>query len=266
MIKENVIREWILALPRDTIAKNNDIGTGTVTNIINCAQNQQEYNDIDLLRHLALELKEAGLELFILGFAMRIKKVMEQNDINEDQIEPIISDLASYCYKHNLSFDVLIQSGYKALLLEEKFRVSIEKIPEYISKSKQILDNLENQIQTQQSKLHGLWTESETLNVKLEKIKNEYSAIEPSQKLSLELDEIKQINKQQEETIDALKVKLRDREHQVLSLDGKRIELIHRVDTCMHKLSLCTDRLKWLNKRERERDNDSVIHNIVDDD
>ncbi|HEV2875846.1 MAG TPA: hypothetical protein VGW09_01065 [Nitrososphaeraceae archaeon] len=36
-IKENVIREWILALPRDTIAKNNDIGTGTVTNIINCA-------------------------------------------------------------------------------------------------------------------------------------------------------------------------------------------------------------------------------------
>jgi hypothetical protein len=52
---------------------------------------------------------------------------MEQNDINEDQIEPIISDLASYCYKHNLSFDVFIQSGYKALLLEKKFRVSVER-------------------------------------------------------------------------------------------------------------------------------------------
>lgn len=66
--------------------------------IFNCAKNQQE-NDIDLLRHLALELKEAGLEPFILGFAIRIKKVMEQNDINEDQIEPNISDLASYCYE-----------------------------------------------------------------------------------------------------------------------------------------------------------------------
>jgi hypothetical protein len=76
-IKEDVIRECILALPRDTIAKNNDIGTGTVTNIINCAKNQQEYNDIDLLRHPALELREAGLEPFILGFAIRIKKVME---------------------------------------------------------------------------------------------------------------------------------------------------------------------------------------------
>jgi hypothetical protein len=95
-IKENVIQEWILGLRRDTIARNNDIGAGTVTNIIKSAKNQQEYNDIDLLRHLSLELKEAGLEPFILGFAIRIKKIMEQNDINEDQIEPIISDLASY--------------------------------------------------------------------------------------------------------------------------------------------------------------------------
>jgi chromosome segregation ATPase len=110
------------------------------------------------------------------------------------------------------------------------------------------LDNLGNQIQTQQSKLHGLWTEYETLNAKLEKIKNEYSAIEPSQKLSLELEEIKQIKKQQEETIDSLKVSLRDREHQVLILESKRIELTYRVDTFAHKLSLWTDRLKWLNK------------------
>lgn len=150
------------------------------------------------------------------------------------------------------------------MLLEEEFRVSIEKIPEHILKSRQILDNLGNQIQTQQSKLHGLWTEYETLNAKLEKIKNEYSAIEPSQKLRLELEEIKQIKKQHEETIDSLKVSLRDREHQFLILDGKRIELTHRVDTFAHELSLCTDRLKWLNKRERERD--SVKHNIVDDD
>lgn len=89
-----------------------------------------------------------------------------------------------------------------------------------------IFQNLnQNQIQTQQSKLHDLWTQYETLNAKLEKIKKEYSAIGPSQKLRLELDEIKQINKQQEETIDALKVKLRDRERQVLILEGKRVEL-----------------------------------------
>jgi hypothetical protein len=215
------------------------------------------------LRHLALELREAGLEPFILGFAIRIKKVMEQNDINEDQIEPIISDLASYCYKHNLSFDVLIQSGYKALLLEKKFRVSVEEIPESISRSKQILDNLETQIQTQQSKLHDSWMECETVIARLEKFKKEYSAIVPNQELRLELDEMKEINKQQQETIDILKMKLRDREHQVLILEGKRVELTHRVDTFAHKLSLCTDRLKWLNEREKR---DSVKCDIVDDD
>jgi hypothetical protein len=30
----NVIREWILGFPRDTIAQHNGIGTGTVSNII----------------------------------------------------------------------------------------------------------------------------------------------------------------------------------------------------------------------------------------
>ena len=69
------------------------------------------------------------------------------------------------------------------------------------------MDILENQIQTQQSKLHGFWTKYETLNAKLEKIKKEYSAIEP-RKLRLDLDEIKQ----QKESI--LEVKLRDRECQ----------------------------------------------------
>ena len=150
-------------MPQDTIAKNNDIGTGTVTNIITCAKNQQEDNDIDLYFCIAIRI-----------------------------ICPLM---------------YLFKSGHKALLLEEEFRISIEKIPEYISKSKQIFDILENQIQTQQSKLHGFWTKYETLNAKLEKIKKEYSAIEP-RKLRLDLDEIKQ----QKESI--LEVKLRDRECQ----------------------------------------------------
>ena len=45
---------------RETIAKNNDIGFGTVTNIIKYASLQEEYHDMELFRHLAVMLLKRG--------------------------------------------------------------------------------------------------------------------------------------------------------------------------------------------------------------
>jgi hypothetical protein len=70
-----------------------------------------------------MRLKQEGLELALLGFATRVKKIMEENGINEDQIEPIIQDFAAYCLKHNVSYDTVIQSGREALYLEQKFGI-----------------------------------------------------------------------------------------------------------------------------------------------
>jgi hypothetical protein len=95
-IKEKVIRQWLNGLTREEIARKNDIGAGTVTAIVQDAKKQEEYNDIDLLREVSRKLKEEGLSLPSLGFAIRLKRKMEENDINEDQIEPIIQDFAIY--------------------------------------------------------------------------------------------------------------------------------------------------------------------------
>jgi hypothetical protein len=45
---------------RETIAKNNYIGFGTVTNIIKDATLQEEYHDMELFRHLAVMLLKRG--------------------------------------------------------------------------------------------------------------------------------------------------------------------------------------------------------------
>ena len=55
-IKERVIRDWLQGMPRETIAKNNDLGVGTITNIIKDASLRKEYHDLELFRHLALVL------------------------------------------------------------------------------------------------------------------------------------------------------------------------------------------------------------------
>lgn len=125
-IREKVIGQWIQGLIREKIAKENDIGVGTETAIVKDARNQKEHYDIDLLRHVSSVLIEEGLELSRLGFAIRLKKIMEDNGISDDQLEPLAADFASHCFRQKLSPSKIFQSGYEALYLSEKFGISAE--------------------------------------------------------------------------------------------------------------------------------------------
>jgi hypothetical protein len=65
-IKQRVIKQWLLGMSRDEVAKDNDIGAGTVTAIIKDAK--QEIPNIDLLREVALVLKKYDLSVRICTF------------------------------------------------------------------------------------------------------------------------------------------------------------------------------------------------------
>jgi transposase len=101
-IKGLVTRDWIQGLHRDRLAKKNGIGYGTVTKIINEAREEKEYHDIELFRHLASVLNENGLEAAHVALAIRLKKIMEENDmiwINSMiyyQISPLIASDTIY--------------------------------------------------------------------------------------------------------------------------------------------------------------------------
>jgi predicted transcriptional regulator len=57
----DVIRRWLRGASRDEIAKEVEIGAGTVSGILQqCRQDDEEF---DLLRAVALELREKGLKL-----------------------------------------------------------------------------------------------------------------------------------------------------------------------------------------------------------
>jgi hypothetical protein len=177
-IKEKVIRQWTDGLTRENIAKKHDIGAGTVTAIIQEARKQEEYQDIDLLRQVSMRLKQEGLELALPGFATRVKKIMEENGINEDQIEPIIQDFAAYCLKHNVSYDTVIKSGREALYLEEKFGIPVERIPESIIQAKKRIDRLEDQTQEILGQKQQAREELDTIVDELEKYGKEIPLIE----------------------------------------------------------------------------------------
>jgi hypothetical protein len=141
-IKEKVVRQWLQGTRRSTIAKDNGIGEGTVTNIIKDASLQEEYHDMELFRQLALLLNENGLEPIVVGFSLRLLKIMENDGIDVNQVEPLISDFATFCFKHKISFDTLIQSGYEALSLEKELGVPIKMLAEHIARAKKTRDDL----------------------------------------------------------------------------------------------------------------------------
>ena len=81
-------------------------------------------------------MREEGLEPAHLGFAIRLKKIIEENDIREDQLKSLILDFNTYCFSHNLTFDKVFESGYESLNSAYKFGIKVEKIPEYINQGR----------------------------------------------------------------------------------------------------------------------------------
>ena len=69
-IREQVLKQWLQGMSRDEIAKNNDIGAGTVTAIIKDAK-QKDIPDLDLLKEVDIVLKNYDLDLSVAANSIR---------------------------------------------------------------------------------------------------------------------------------------------------------------------------------------------------
>src|SRR5918995_7468351 len=93
-VRERVIKQWLQSMSRDEIAKDNDIGAGTVSAIIKDAK--EEIPDIDLLREAVLILKKNDFDLSVFACSIRLKNKLNGMDLNEDQVESFIENIIIY--------------------------------------------------------------------------------------------------------------------------------------------------------------------------
>jgi hypothetical protein len=255
-IKIKVIRHWLNGLTREEIVKKNDIGAGTVTGIIQEARKEEEYSDIDLLREVSRKLREEGLALPSLAFAIRLMRIMEENEIKEDQIEPIIQDFATYSLRHKIPYDTIIKSGREALYLEQIYGVPIEKIPEYITQGKKTLDRIEDERkemlgEAQLAKIDrdAKQQERNIISAKIEKYKTEIPLIQRIKELENALEEEKREKEQYKINVRAL-IKERDSaDGEAMRLRSEVIELDASRNATARRLSVCQNELGKLNKK-----------------
>ena len=75
-IKNEVIKEWLQGKSRDQIAKQEGIGTGTVSNILN--EFRQNDTQFDLMRQVALKLKLQGDSIESFAPLVRLREILRQ--------------------------------------------------------------------------------------------------------------------------------------------------------------------------------------------
>src|SRR5215213_11750385 len=130
-IREQVLKQWLQGVSRDQIAKDNDIGAGTVSTIIKDAK--EEIPDIDLLRQGALVLKKNDLDLSVFAASIRIKNKLDGMGLNEDQVEAFIEKIIIYCFKHDLTGEEFLNIVNKLCALSDKFRMPLDDLLIYIT-------------------------------------------------------------------------------------------------------------------------------------
>jgi transposase len=81
-VRLEVIRMWLRGYSRDEIAKDVGIGTGTVSGILQ--QCRQDDADFDLLRGVALELRDRGMRVEDYAPLLRLKSLLEEKEVRQE--------------------------------------------------------------------------------------------------------------------------------------------------------------------------------------
>jgi hypothetical protein len=239
-IKEKVILQWLQGYTRERIARENGIGTGTVSKIINEARSQKEYHDIDFLRETSIMLRQEGLELSRLGFAIRLNKIMEENEISEEQMGYIIEVLTTFCFRRGVHLDRFLDSAYEVMDFASKYNYRVEKIPEYIAQGKKTIEELEGQRQEIIREKLGEQEAINTITAEVERHGGEERLIRQMEALRREMDEKNRENEKREREKQRLNSQIHNTRHDVLTIEKAREETARQLASCHEEI----DKLK----------------------
>ena len=139
-----MLYQWIQRISRDKIAENNDIGRGTVTNIIE--QFKTNVPDIDLMRETSLQIKKEDIGIFSFAASLRLRRLLEDLEITEDQIENFLEEINIYCFKQQITPKDFILKIKQVSNLAMDLQTPIHKLPSFVNQLSVQKNNIERQI------------------------------------------------------------------------------------------------------------------------
>ena len=157
--KVQVLHQWIQGIPRDKIAENNDIGRGTVTNIIK--QFKTNVPDIDLMRQTALQIKKEDLGIFSFAASIRLRRLLEDLEITENQIESFLEEIIFYCFKQKIIPKDFVLKINEVSDLAMDLQTPIHKLPSFVNQLSSHKGKLEREIANKKQEYNQVIKENE---------------------------------------------------------------------------------------------------------
>jgi hypothetical protein len=206
-IRLEVIRNWLQGKTRDQIAEEVHIGAGTVSGII------KEYRsgdfDADLLREVALNLKNTGLDIRSFAPLVRLRVILEEKEwilgvrpgLNkegkdeldgavENNMESLIMSIEVFCYKEGLSAREFFDCVHSMYVTAEKLDIPLESFPNYIDEVNAQIENLLEQIKYIESEKQIALEKSHTTEKILEEFSISRSKFDENQQLKQKLEQV----------------------------------------------------------------------------
>jgi transcriptional regulator with XRE-family HTH domain len=186
-IRERVIKQWLQGMSRDEIAKDNDIGAGTVSVIIKDAK--QEIPDIDLLRAVALVLKKHDSNLSVFAPSIRIKNKLDEMGVSEDKIDSLIDNSNIHCFKRGLTADEYFNNVDKVCALSDNLEMPLDQLPSYIIRQQLELQKVEKETEDAKVKQRQVLQHYDVTMDELQEFRRDKPLIDHIRKLEKKLEE-----------------------------------------------------------------------------
>jgi hypothetical protein len=149
-IRRQVITQWLYGFSRDQIAKGNQIGAGTVSEIIKqCKQKEYpggNYSEFDLTRELAVMLKREDVDVNTFASSIRLQRKLDEKELNEEQIESLIENMDVHCFRRGVKPEEFVNTINKISLLSDNLGIPIDEISQYISQEQERLKEIRQEI------------------------------------------------------------------------------------------------------------------------
>ncbi len=161
-IRNRVIRQWFSGDTRAKIASDNNIGEGSVTNIVSDFNKGLAGSDFESLRKIAVESRKQGLTLCDLGPRLRLYNYIKKLGANGDQIESFIANCMNGA--NSLPPEKIIDLTNQLFDIAKSESIPPVDVPIYIKQKLEEKQRLEEQIQEVGAILEGKNVDIQTIN------------------------------------------------------------------------------------------------------
>lgn len=127
MVREKVITEWLQGFTRRVIAKNNNIGEGTVREIVK--DYKENHSDVDKQREFVAALMREGTDLDSFASSVRLNRFAEKLGADQENFETFLTNLEEYCFKKNMNINDFIKSVDDLCSISERMQVPLKDLP-----------------------------------------------------------------------------------------------------------------------------------------